>query len=93
MLDETEITNQFTELNRKLDLVLKNQSENINPIADWWDLSRVCRELNITKRTVFNYIHDGLLGCSHLAGDKKLFFKKNEIEKLISDHFVEAFFK
>jgi predicted DNA-binding transcriptional regulator AlpA len=82
-----ELIKSIHEIHNKLDAKNKEQANEM----EWLDLSEVCQALKISKRTVFNYINQGILSFSHLGGRKKLFFRKEDIDKIISDHYVKSF--
>jgi len=81
------------ELNQKLDQILQHLIEKANQPkeSEWMDLADVAQALKVTKRSVFNYINEGKLSFSHLAGHRKLFFKREDVNKMISDHYIKSF--
>ena len=79
------------ELNKKLDFIIQKLNEKTVPQSDWLTVDEAMKQLHISRRTVFCYITEGKLGGSHLAGKRKLFFKRSDIEKLISDNYQKAF--
>jgi hypothetical protein len=80
------------ELNQKLDTILLKLNDNTpKKESEWMDLSEVCLALKVSKRSIFNYINQGILSFSHLGGKKKLFFKRDDINKIIADHYKKSF--
>jgi len=80
------------EFNQKLDTILQKLNEHSQPKeSEWMDVSEVCQALKVSKRSIFNYINQGYLSFSHLAGRKKLFFKREDVVKMISNHYTKSF--
>jgi excisionase family DNA binding protein len=85
-------TEAMEELNQKLDTILLKLNEKIYPKeSEWMDVNEVCQALKISKRSIFNYISQGHLGFSHLTGQKKLYFKREDVNKMISNHYVKPY--
>lgn len=84
-------SNDLKELNQKLDSILQKLNEKQPPQSEWLTVEEVMKALHISKRTVFSYLSQGILGGSHLSGKRKLFFKKTDVEKLLTDHYLKSF--
>ena len=84
---------KLLELNTKLDSIIQKLNDKHQPKSEWLTVEEVMKELHISKRTVFAYIEQGKLGGSHLAGKRRLFFLRKDVENLISDNYQKAFYK
>ena len=84
---------KLLELNTKLDSIIQKLDEKQPPPSEWLTIEEVMKELHISKRCIFTYITQGKIGGSHLAGKRKLFFKREDVNKLISDNYFKAFYK
>lgn len=70
---------------------LKKQGENY-PLSEYWlDIPQTCKLLRVSKRTLQNYRDNGILSFSKIGG--KIYFKANDIEGHLKNHYVKAFNK
>lgn len=58
------------------------------PPFNWIPASEVIRLLGISRRTLFNWRDEGVIGISSIRG--KLYCKRSDVEKLLADHYKKG---
>lgn len=58
------------------------------PPFNWISASEVIRLLGISRRTLFNWRDEGIIGISSIRG--KLYCKRSDVEKLLADHYKKG---
>jgi len=83
----------YNDLVSKVDVIvsrLENPLQDFNPLSEkWLDIQETCQLLKISKRTLQAYRDNGILSFSQIAG--KIYFKVNDINEHLKNHYVRAF--
>ena len=80
--------NEYSNLLNKLDTVINqlNESNRKHILSETWlDVSEVCLQLKISKRTLQAYRDNGTIPYSKIGG--KIYFKASDIEKHLLKHY------
>ena len=73
------LISEFTRRQRYLEDLIKNGQENK---LNWLDTTDVCRQLNISKRTLAHFRESGQLPYSKIGG--KVFYRLNDIDNYLA---------
>ena len=85
------ILEAFQKLNEKLDQIDRRLGQTpAQPLsATWLDINETSLLLRVSKRTLQNYLDNGILPFSQVGS--KIYFKMSEIEDHLRTHYVKAF--
>lgn len=82
-----EMVAKFTHcLDHMNDLLPKQGGKSLNR---WMDSQEVCRQLNISLRTLQDYCGNGIIACYQLGG--KILYKGSDFERMLAVNYREAF--
>ncbi len=68
------------------DLLPKQGGKSLNR---WMDSQEVCRQLNISLRTLQDYCDNGIIACYQLGG--KILYRGSDFERMLAVNYREAF--
>lgn len=68
------------------ELLAKQGGKSLNR---WMDNQEVCRQLNISPRTLQDYRNNGIIAYYQLGG--KILYKESDIESMLAANYQEAF--
>ena len=68
------------------ELLAKQGGKSLNR---WMDNQEVCRQLNISPRTLQDYRNNGIIAYYQLGG--KILYKESDIERMLAANYREAF--
>ena len=82
-----EMAAKFSRFTERVDALLAKQGG--KSLNGWMDNQEVCRQLNISPRTLQTLRDNGMIAYYQLGG--KILYKESDIERMLAANYREAF--
>ena len=89
--NEKTVEQYLHELNLKADRIIKMQENTISnqDIPKYLTVNEACKELHISKRTLFNYKSNGYIDFSQIG--RKIYISKQSIDQFMQRNHFQSF--